>query len=40
MPGSWLYVLGGLFIVVVLYMPQGITGLLKMRSYRSAKESA
>ena len=26
LPGSWLYVLGGLFIVVVLFMPRGVTG--------------
>jgi urea transport system permease protein len=27
LPGAWLYVLGGLFIIVVLFLPQGITGL-------------
>jgi urea transport system permease protein len=27
LPGAWLYVLGGLFIAVVLFMPNGITGL-------------
>jgi urea transport system permease protein len=26
LPGSWLYVLGGLFIFVVLFMPRGVTG--------------
>ena len=26
LPGSWLYVLGGLFIGVVLFMPRGVTG--------------
>ncbi len=26
LPGMWLYVLGGLFIVVVLFLPGGITG--------------
>ncbi|MCD6023752.1 MAG: livM [Fibrobacteria bacterium] len=26
LPGSWLYVLGGLFIFVVLFMPRGLTG--------------
>lgn len=26
LPGAWLYVLGGLFIVVVLFMPRGVTG--------------
>jgi urea transport system permease protein len=27
LPGTWLYVLGGLFVVVVLFLPQGVTGL-------------
>lgn len=27
LPGAWLYVLGGLFIIVVLFMPAGVTGL-------------
>lgn len=27
LPGTWLYVLGGLFVVVVLFLPQGIVGL-------------
>lgn len=27
MPGAWLYVLGGLFIVVVLFLPEGVAGL-------------
>jgi urea transport system permease protein len=26
LPGSWLYVLGGLFIAVVLFMPRGVVG--------------
>jgi urea transport system permease protein len=29
MPQVWLYVLGGLFIVVTLYAPYGIVGLFK-----------
>jgi urea transport system permease protein len=28
-PEYWLYFLGGLFIVVTLYMPQGVVGLVK-----------
>ncbi|CDN85737.1 MULTISPECIES: urea ABC transporter permease subunit UrtC [Hydrogenophaga] len=28
-PEFWLYVLGGLFIVVTLFMPQGVVGLVK-----------
>lgn len=27
LPGAWLYVLGGLFVGVVLFMPAGVTGL-------------
>ena len=30
-PEFWLYCLGGLFIAVTLFMPQGIVGLLKQR---------
>ncbi|WP_282039167.1 urea ABC transporter permease subunit UrtC [Saccharicrinis aurantiacus] len=36
MPGAWLYVLGGLFIVTVLYLDKGIVGLfdqLKQKFY-------
>src|SRR5262249_30889352 len=32
MPGSWLYVLGGLFIGVVLFMPRGLAGALESLS--------
>ncbi len=28
-PEFWLYVLGGLFIVVTLFMPQGVVGLVR-----------
>jgi urea transport system permease protein len=35
-PEYWLYVLGALFIVVTLYMPQGVVGLVK--KLRPAKE--
>jgi len=27
MPESWLFLLGALFVVVTLYLPQGIAGL-------------
>jgi len=33
-PEFWLYVLGGLFIVVTLFMPQGVVGLVKKLSGR------
>jgi urea transport system permease protein len=26
LPGSWLYVLGGLFVAVVLFLPGGMAG--------------
>jgi urea transport system permease protein len=38
-PGSWLYFLGTLFIIVVLFLPQGFVGLfgkLKLRRTKSA----
>ncbi len=37
LPGSWLYVLGGLFIVVVLFMPRGVIGLVDDAKARIAK---
>jgi urea transport system permease protein len=44
MPGSWLYVLGFLFIGVVLFLPQGIFGSLgawigRLRRQRAVKEN-
>ena len=30
-PEFWLYFLGALFIVVTLYLPQGVVGLLQQR---------
>src|SRR5262245_25491675 len=34
----WLYFIGGLFIVIVVFLPQGLAGLLdRLRSLRSAK---
>jgi urea transport system permease protein len=35
MPEIWLFALGGLFIVVTIFLPKGIAGLLS--KYRSAK---
>ena len=32
LPEAWLYILGGLFIVVTLLLPDGIVGLLKRKS--------
>jgi urea transport system permease protein len=37
-PEYWLYVLGALFIVVTLYMPQGVVGLVK--KLRPAREGS
>jgi urea transport system permease protein len=31
-PEFWLFFLGALFIVVTLYLPKGVVGLLKKRS--------
>ena len=36
LPDAWLYILGGLFIVVTLLLPDGIVGLLQ----RKLKEQA
>ena len=30
LPEVWLYALGGLFVVVTLYLPKGIVGLIAM----------
>ncbi len=35
MPEVWLFVLGGMFILVTIYLPKGIVGLI--RKYRGAK---
>lgn len=35
MPEVWLFVLGGMFILVTIYLPKGIVGLIK--KYRGAK---
>jgi urea transport system permease protein len=32
MPGAWLYALGGLFILVTLFMPRGIMGTFVRRT--------
>jgi urea transport system permease protein len=34
-PEFWLYFLGALFIAVTLFLPHGIVGLLRRRSFRS-----
>jgi urea transport system permease protein len=37
----WLYFIGGLFIVVVVFLPQGLAGLMdRLRSLRTAKARA
>jgi urea transport system permease protein len=39
-PEFWLYALGALFIVVTLYMPNGIVGLLQRREGRARVAAA
>ncbi|GAB0112645.1 urea ABC transporter permease subunit UrtC [Acidisoma sp. C75] len=36
LPGAWLYVLGGLFILVTLFLPRGIIGTLRRRTASAA----
>ncbi|WP_242634315.1 urea ABC transporter permease subunit UrtC [Marinobacter salicampi] len=35
MPDAWLFALGGLFVLVTVFLPQGIAGLLRQRRKRS-----
>jgi urea transport system permease protein len=35
LPELWLFALGGLFIFVTLFMPQGIVGLFSLRRRRA-----
>lgn len=35
LPEIWLYALGGLFVLVTLYLPKGIVGIRKMRSAKA-----
>lgn len=37
LPGAWLYVLGALFIITVLYMDKGIVGLWEQVSFKKIK---
>jgi urea transport system permease protein len=39
-PGTWLYFLGVLFIIVVLFLPQGFNGLFSKFKFRNAKSVA
>jgi urea transport system permease protein len=34
LPEAWLFALGGLFILVTLFLPRGITGLLRRSRFR------
>jgi urea transport system permease protein len=36
-PSAWLYVLGGLFVVVTLFLPQGLVGLSRFLRRGKAK---
>ena len=40
MPEYWLYVLGGLFVVVTLFMPKGLVGLFARRRRERAQPAA
>jgi urea transport system permease protein len=35
-PGTWLYFLGALFVGVVLFFPEGVTGIARRLSRRPA----
>lgn len=39
LPGAWLYVLGGLFILVTLFLPRGIIGTFRRRAKNTAQPS-
>ncbi|HXI55631.1 MAG TPA: urea ABC transporter permease subunit UrtC, partial [Polyangia bacterium] len=39
-PSAWLYVLGGLFVVVTLFLPRGVVGLAGLVWRRKAPESS
>ena len=40
MPEVWLYALGALFVIVTIFLPQGIVGLLnKVKTRRSVKSA-
>ena len=39
MPEAWLFILGGLFVVVTLFLPRGIAGLFESRRKPPAKAS-
>ena len=38
-PDAWLYVMGALFVLVVLVLPQGVAGLLNRRRVKSVAPS-
>jgi len=38
MPDAWLFALGGLFVLVTVFLPKGIAGLLKQRKQAKEKE--
>jgi urea transport system permease protein len=40
LPDYWLFALGGLFVVVTLFMPKGIVGLFTRRRTRKGKEAS
>jgi urea transport system permease protein len=40
LPEAWLFALGGLFVLVTLFLPQGIAGLLRRRASSKAAQEA
>jgi urea transport system permease protein len=40
LPDYWLFALGGLFVVVTLFLPRGIVGLFTARRQRKGKEAS
>ncbi|MBD3831023.1 MAG: urea ABC transporter permease subunit UrtC, partial [Arcobacter sp.] len=37
LPEVWLYALGGLFVLVTLYLPKGIVGLMETMNLKMKK---
>ena len=40
LPEAWLYVLGAMFILVTIFLPRGVLGLLDTLAERRAKPAA
>src|SRR5690606_35640187 len=40
MPEGWIFMLGALFVVVTLFLPRGLAGLLRAKPWRFARPAA